>query len=160
MDLTPWTRTVTPRLRNPFRSDLISFQQEVDDLMDSFFDRRRSMMPLMEDINFSPAVDVYEDNDKYLLEAELPGMNEDDISVDLNNNTITIKGEKKFDKKEKGKDYVRAERAYGSFRRDITFPQKVEADNVSAKLKDGILKVECAKEEKGALSHKTIPIRH
>ena len=92
-----------------------------------------------------PAVDVYEDKEKFTLEAELPGMSLKDISITLDNNILTIKGEKKFPNEVKGKDYFILERAEGSFTRSFTLPKNTDVDAIDASYKDGVLIVNIPK---------------
>ncbi|MDO9182220.1 MAG: Hsp20/alpha crystallin family protein, partial [Bacteriovorax sp.] len=107
-----------------------------------------------------PSIDVTEKENKYLLDADVPGMSESDIEIDLRNNTLIIKGEKKNEIETKDADYVCVERSYGSFRRDIAFDEEVDPDNIKADLKNGVLHVELTKKEKSKLGHKKIPIKH
>ena len=92
-----------------------------------------------------PAVDVYEDKEKFTLEAELPGMSLKDISITFDNNILTIKGEKKFPNEVKGKDYFILERAEGSFTRSFTLPKNTDVDAIDASYKDGVLIVNIPK---------------
>ncbi len=86
-----------------------------------------------------PAVDVYEDKENIVIEVEVPGMKEEDLKVTLENNTLTISGERKFEKEEKDKNYYRMERAYGSFSRSFMLPENVDTKGIKAKYKDGVL---------------------
>jgi HSP20 family protein len=96
---------------------------------------------------WSPSVDIFEDQDKLIVEAELPGMNRDDFEVSVENNVLTLKGERKFEKKAEGDNYHRVERAYGSFTRQFTLPQTVTAEGASADFENGVLKVSLPKRE-------------
>jgi HSP20 family protein len=91
--------------------------------------------------NFAPAVDVYEDEHKVTLKIEVPGIEEKDINVRVENNTLTVEGERKIEKEEKEENYRRVERQYGSFVRSFTLPQTVDSDNVSANYDKGVLKI-------------------
>ncbi len=91
--------------------------------------------------NFAPAVDVYEDEHKVTLKIEVPGIEEKDIDVRVENNTLTVQGERKIDKEEKEENYRRVERQYGSFTRTFTLPQTVDAENVTANYDKGVLKI-------------------
>ena len=90
---------------------------------------------------FAPAVDVYEDEHKVVLKIEVPGIDEKDIDVRVENNTLTVQGERKIEKEEKEENYRRVERHYGSFTRNFTLPPTVDTENVSAAYDKGILKV-------------------
>ena len=91
--------------------------------------------------SFAPAVDVYEDEHNVTLKIEVPGIDEKDIDVRIENNTLTVHGERKIEKEEKEENYRRVERQYGSFTRTFTLPQTVDTDNVSATYEKGVLKI-------------------
>lgn len=90
---------------------------------------------------FAPAVDVYEDEHKVTLKIEVPGIDEKDIDVRVENNTLTVHGERKIEKEEKEENYRRVESQYGSFTRTFTLPQTVDTEKVSANYDKGILKI-------------------
>lgn len=94
---------------------------------------------------FAPAVDVYEDEHNVTLKIEVPGIEEKDIDVRIENNTLTVRGERKFEKDEKEENYLRVERQYGSFTRTFTLPNTVETENVSANYDKGVLRIKLAK---------------
>jgi HSP20 family protein len=94
---------------------------------------------------FAPPVDVYEDEHSITLKIEVPGIDEKDIDVRLENNTLTVHGERKFEKEEKEENYRRVERQYGSFTRTFTLPNTVDAEKVTANYDKGVLKVQLAK---------------
>src|SRR5213593_33207 len=94
---------------------------------------------------FAPPVDVYEDEHNITLKIEVPGIEEKDIDVRIENNTLTVHGERKFEKEEKEENFRRVERQYGSFTRSFTLPTTVDADKVQAHYDKGILKVQLAK---------------
>jgi len=95
--------------------------------------------------SFAPAVDVYEDEHKVALKIEVPGIDEKDIDVHVENNTLTVHGERKIEKEEKEENYRRVERQYGSFTRTFTLPPTVDTDNVSAHYDKGVLKINLPK---------------
>lgn len=94
-----------------------------------------------------PNVDVYETEGGYVLKAELPGVNKEDIKIDVNNNTLTLKGEKKFEERTEKDKYIRVERTYGSFTRTFTLSDKVDSENIKAAYKDGVLEITLPKKE-------------
>lgn len=96
---------------------------------------------------WNPRVDIFENKDTLVLEAELPGMNRDDFELTIENSVVTLKGERKFEKKTDGDNYHRIERAYGTFTRSFTLPQTVSADGARAEFKNGILNVSLPKRE-------------
>ena len=91
--------------------------------------------------SFAPAVDVYEDEHQVTLKIEVPGIEEKDIDVRVENNTLTVHGERKIEKDEKEENYRRVERQYGSFMRTFTLPQTVDTEKVSATYEKGVLKI-------------------
>ena len=95
--------------------------------------------------SFVPAVDVYEDEKKVVLKLEVPGIEEKDLDVSVENNTLTVKGERKFEKEEKEENFHRIERRYGSFYRAFTLPTTVDTENVAASYNAGVLKLELKK---------------
>ena len=94
---------------------------------------------------FAPPVDVYEDEHTVTLKIEVPGIEEKDIDVRIENNTLTVHGERKFEKEEKEENYRRVERQYGSFTRTFTLPNTVDQESVQADYDKGVLKVKLAK---------------
>jgi HSP20 family protein len=95
--------------------------------------------------NFVPPVDVYEDEQNLVLKLEIPGVEEKDLNVSVENNTLTIQGERKFEKEEKEENFHRIERRYGSFLRTFKLPNTVDAEKVDANYEKGILKITLAK---------------
>ena len=97
---------------------------------------------------WSPLVDISEDDKEYLIKAELPEVKKEDVKVTAENGTLTIMGERKYEKEGKNKKYHRVERAYGSFGRSFSFPDDASPGKVSAEFKDGVLTVHLTKDEK------------
>jgi HSP20 family protein len=98
--------------------------------------------------DWSPLVDISEDGKEYLIKAELPEVKKEDVKVSMEDGTLTITGDRKFEKEENGKKYHRVERAYGSFGRSFSLPDDASPAKVTADFKDGVLKVHLAKNEK------------
>lgn len=94
---------------------------------------------------FAPPVDVYEDEHNVTLKIEVPGIEEKDLDIRVENNTLTVHGERKFEKEEKEENYRRVERQYGSFTRSFTLPTTVNADEVKADYDKGVLKISLPK---------------
>lgn len=110
--------------------------------VDSVFGRE----PLrVADGGYSPRVDIREDADALVLEAELPGVEKDAVTVEVHNKLLTISGEKKAEEVSEGRGYYRSERAYGAFRRSFRLPDSVEGENVDATFKDGVLTIKLPK---------------
>ena len=97
---------------------------------------------------WAPLVDITEDDKEYLLKAELPELKKEEVKVTVENGELTISGERKFEKEEKGKKYHRIERSYGSFLRSFTLPEGVSGEKVVADFSEGVLKVHLPKDEK------------
>jgi len=125
---------------DPFR-EVAALQNRVNSLFRDFNDGESSLTTT----NFIPAVDIYEDEKKIVLKVEVPGIPEKDLDVSVENNTLTVKGERKFEKEEKEENFHRIERRYGSFFRAFTLPATVETENIDAKYEDGLLKLELKK---------------
>lgn len=96
---------------------------------------------------WAPLVDIVEDDNQYVITAELPGLKKEEIKVGVQDDVLTISGERKYEKEEKNKKFHRIERAHGSFSRSFTIPENSDGDTVSAEFKDGILQVHLPKTE-------------
>jgi len=96
---------------------------------------------------YVPSVDIFETDNEVVVKAEMPGMNANDIDVRLENNVLTLKGERHFEKDAKEENYHRIEREYGTFTRSFALPRTVNGDKVSAEYRDGILKIVLPKKE-------------
>jgi HSP20 family protein len=97
---------------------------------------------------WSPVVDIMEDEKEYLIKAELPDMKKEDVRLTVENEVLAISGERTFEKEEKGKKYHRTERAYGRFVRSFSLPEDADGSRVSADYKDGMLHVHLPKSQK------------
>ena len=95
--------------------------------------------------SFAPPVDVYEDEHNVTLKIEVPGIDEKDIDVRVENHTLTVHGERKFDKDEKEENYRRIERSYGSFTRTFTLPNTIDTENIEASYEKGVLNIKLSK---------------
>ncbi len=126
--------------------------EEMNRLHDHFFGGRG-----LDTQPFQVAVDIREENDAYFVDAEVPGLAAEDVNVDVEKNVLTIRGERKVEKEEGEGKYKRIERRYGSFSRSFTLPETVDADNISADLKDGVLALRLPKKE--APSPRTIAVK-
>ncbi|MGA7351792.1 MAG: Hsp20/alpha crystallin family protein [Acidobacteriaceae bacterium] len=126
---------------DPFR-DALSLQNRLNSLFQEY---NRGEGDALSTAAFVPPVDVYEDEHKMVLKLEVPGMKESDLDIQLENNVLTVKGERKFEKEEKEENFHRIERRYGSFYRSFTIPSTVNPDSVKASYEAGVLKVELEK---------------
>jgi HSP20 family protein len=149
--------------RREWELPFVSLQREMNRLFDNFFGglSPSPWAPLERGgaESFTPHVDVSETDKEIKVSAELPGMDENDIDVSLTRDTLTIRGEKKEEKEDKGKDYYRMERSYGSFTRNIPLPVEVNTDKVEATFKKGILYVTLPKTVSAIEKTKKVPIR-
>lgn len=130
---------------DPFR-DLRSLQDEVNRLFSSNLSHAFTDEGIARGA-WNPNVDIYENKDQIVLEAELPGMSREDFDLSIENNIITLRGERRFEKKDEADNYHRVERSYGSFTRSFTLPQTVSADTATAEYKNGVLRVTLPKRE-------------
>ena len=129
---------------DPFR-ELRSLQDEVNRVFSSSFNRGGDN-ELMRGA-WSPSVDIYENKDHIVMEAELPGMRPEDVDISIENNVLTLHGERKFEKKDEQDNFHRVERSYGSFTRSFTLPPTVTSENIDASFDNGVLKLTLAKRE-------------
>lgn len=97
--------------------------------------------------SWAPNVDIVENEDSYEIHAELPGVTEEEVNVTLNNNVLTLSGEKKQEVKDEKENFVRVERTYGKFERSFSLPSNIQADKVDANYKDGVLSIKVPKAE-------------
>ena len=128
---------------DPFR-ELASLQNRVNGLFQDF-NRGQGQDELLTTGNFVPPVDVYEDEHKITLKLEIPGIDQKDVDIRYENNTLTVRGERNFEKEEKEENFHRIERSYGSFARSFTLPNTVDPDDIHAEYINGVLKIDLAK---------------
>lgn len=98
-------------------------------------------------VQWSPVIDISEDEHEYMIKAEIPEVQKEDVQVTVENGVLSIRGERKFEKEDKHKTYHRIERCYGSFSRSLALPDDADPDRVSAEFKDGLLRVRMPKSE-------------
>jgi HSP20 family protein len=130
---------------DPFR-DLRTLQEEVNRLFSTNLTRAFGDEGIGRGA-WNPSVDIYENKDQIVLEAELPGMKQEDFDLSIENNVITLRGERKFEKTDETDNYHRVERSYGSFTRSFTLPQTVSAEGANAEYNNGVLRVTLPKRE-------------
>jgi HSP20 family protein len=130
---------------DPFR-DLRTLQEEVNRLFSTNLTRAFGDEGIGRGA-WAPSVDIYENKDQIVLEAELPGMKQEDFNLSIENNVITLRGERKFEKTEENDNYHRVERSYGSFTRSFTLPQTVSGEGATAEYSNGVLRVTLPKRE-------------
>jgi len=140
-ELTPWNRDF-PAFRG-----LQSLQQDMNRIFDEFFRGDILANDSLFARDWNPAVDIIENNDQFILKAEIPGMTKDDVKITLENNVLTIRGEKKNESEKKEGDYHRIERSYGSFERSFSVPGTIKVNEIDAQYKDGVLTLTLPKAE-------------
>jgi len=147
--LSRWNPFNAPSSWDPFRE-----LEEMQNRLSSFFGRR---VPLLKGggegeeftlTTWAPRVDIAEDDKEYVINAELPGVRKEDVKVSIENGALSISGERKTEKEEKGKKYHRVEQTYGTFMRTFTLPEGSSGEKISAEFRDGILRVHLPKDEK------------
>jgi HSP20 family protein len=151
--LIPWRRRDVSATPEKMVSDLRS---EFDDLLNRFFGEEWFWPERYWGRRFSPAFDVSETDDEYIVRAELPGVDAKDVEVNLTGNVVTVRGEKKEEHTEKAENVHRVERTFGTFSRSFTLPGNVREENVKANFKDGVLTLKLPKHE--TAKKKTIKI--
>lgn len=149
---------VSQRSRDPFTA----MRAEMDRVFDSFLGRGFGGLPAFSraDANLSvgPDIDVRESEGEFVIEAELPGMDEKDVNVTISNGILTLKGEKKSEREEMKDSYHLTERSYGSFQRSFQVADSIDADKVKASFEKGVLKITMPKRPESVRSEKRIPI--
>jgi HSP20 family protein len=156
----PWTggRGLSPfDLRDPFGP----FRREMDRLFDDFFTpaEGRSFAPSGVAQNLWPRIDVEETDQAYLITAEVPGLDEKNIDLNLRDNVLTISGEKREERQDKQRGAAYAERFYGQFKRTIPLDVEVDADKVDAKFRNGVLAVTLPKSQKPEAKARRIEVK-
>jgi HSP20 family protein len=137
---------------DPFRIDPFRELEEMSNRLSRIFGRplppKEGAKEEMTIAEWSPLVDITEDDKEYLIKAELPEVKKEDVKLSVHDDVLSISGERKYEKEEKGKKFHRVERAYGSFTRSFTLPDDADAAKIAAEYKDGVLKVHLPKSEK------------
>jgi HSP20 family protein len=161
-ELTPWSRGgLTPFGRDPFAS----FRYEMDRLFDDFFspvagEGRNFAAPAQSAAAvLRPSIDVDETEQAYRVNAELPGLTEKDVELNLRDNVLTISGEKRSEREEEKGGRRYAERSFGRFERTIPFPAEIDAERVDAVFKNGVLTVTLPKNTKAQEQSRRIEVR-
>ena len=132
-------------VRSTPMGNLLSFQHDMNRMFDQFF--RAGNGEEAKVSTWRPSVDVYETDDALVIKAELPGVSKDDVSIDVHQNTLTLRGQRKHAAEVKNERYHRVERPYGTFQRSFVLPAVVDQDKVQATYKDGVLELHLPKSE-------------
>ena len=128
----------------PYR-DIMSVRDEMNRIFNEAFGRAANDESAWSSGTWSPPVDIYESDDALVIKAELPGFSKDEISIELKENTLAIKGERKREDEVKEGNYHRMERVYGAFQRSFLLPTTVDQEKVNASYRDGILELRLPK---------------
>ena len=162
-DLITWNRKKQPQIQPELKHPVATLHREVDRLFEDFFRGfdRFPTLPFREEqlAEFTPKIDVSENDKEVEVAVEVPGMDQNDIEVNLKDDVLTIKGEKKQEKEEKGKEFYHVERIYGSFYRSLQIPCEVKQDQVKAVFKKGVLKINLPKSEKARENVRKIDVQ-
>ncbi len=134
------------RWTDPFR-DVAVLQDRMNRLFGDLLERSQPQEEGLGTGIWMPNVDIFETKDAICVRAELPGVKKDDVHVEVKEGVLTLRGDRKFEKEVKEENYHRIERSYGTFHRSFTLPSSVEAEKVSARMKDGVLEVDLPKKE-------------
>ncbi len=124
--------------------DLFDIQDNINKVFGNYLSARGGQAKV---IGWMPPVDITESENEFLIKADIPGMKKEDIKISLDDNTLTISGERKEEKEEKGKNFVKKEKAFGSFMRSFSLPHSVDAKGIKASYKEGVLSVNVPKSE-------------
>ena len=129
------------------RNDILGFPHHLNSFFDDFFYPALKTSDSEKSWFWNPVVDVYEQEDNFVIKAELPGVSKDGITVDVKDRVLTIKGERSADNEVEKDRYFRRERVYGRFEREFSLPADVDPDAVKAQFTDGVLKIVVPKPE-------------
>jgi HSP20 family protein len=158
--LRQWSREDRPY--QTFRREMESLHEDMDRLFEEFWNDSGSHIPMIRswhDIDLTPRVDETEDENAFHVKVELPGLDKDDVEVTLTDGVLTIRGEKKREEEEKGKNFYRKERSFGSFRRSLPIPVDVDDNDIEARFDKGILYVRLPKTEESLQNVRHIPVK-
>jgi HSP20 family protein len=131
---------------DPFRN-VATLQDRINRLFEDAFPRSRDIDDDVSMCAWRPAVDIYETENGLVLKAELPGVKKEDVSVEIKDNILTLKGERIEDKRVDEENYYRRERCFGTFQRSFNLEQNIQPDKIKAKFKNGVLEVEIPRPE-------------
>lgn len=130
-----------------FPSDMLNIQREINRMFDSLFRGGTQESTDLLTSSWSPSLDIAENDNAYIVKVELPGVNKDDVKITMQENVLTIRGEKKREKESKESNFHRSERSYGAFQRSFSLPSSVKSEKIEAAYNDGILTVTLPKAE-------------
>ncbi len=143
---------------DPLR-DLSSIQDKMNQLFEDTFSRTQGREHALAKGMWTPAVDIYETDEAVIVKAELPGLDKNQIGVEVKDGILTLHGERKLEKEVKEENYHRIERTYGTFHRSFSLPSSVEQEKIGAKFKDGVLEVTLPKREQAKLKQIKVDVK-
>lgn len=167
-DIVPWRWGGLRHWENndrPYESflrEMDTLHEEMNRLFDSFWKdsgSRNFLSRPWQAEDLTPRIDETEDEEAYHVKVELPGMDEEDVDITLSDSVLTIRGEKKREEAEEGKDFYRSERSFGSFRRSLPVPVEVEEGKIEARFEKGVLYIELPKTKEARSKIKHIPVK-
>lgn len=138
--------------------DVLNIQREINRMFDSFFRAGADDEGLLPS-TWNPPVDIAEHDDTFVVRMELPGVSRDDVKISMQQNQLTVRGEKKRETETKKSDFQRVERCYGSFQRTFTLPSVVKAEKIDATYRDGILTITLPKAEEAKAKEIEIKVK-
>lgn len=161
-ELMPWSRPSRLSIGRggDIGTTLVALQQEMNQLFENFFSGRPpSMTEWRQDSISAPAINIVENGDSFKMEAELSGLDPKDVDVEVANGFLTIKGERREEKKDEKENYLRHEISYGSFLRTVPLPAAADGDRAKAAFKNGILTVTVPKRPEALQKPKKIEVK-
>ncbi len=164
-DIIPWGKgseksIETEKAISPFDALHREINRVFDHFFDDFYTPSRYRFDLSREFSgFYPKFNVSENEKEINIEVELPGLEEKDVEVNVDKGILTIKGEKKFQKEEKKENYHLVEHSYGSFQRSLQLPENANINDITAKMKNGVMKITVPKDPKAETSVKKIAIK-
>jgi len=131
---------------DPFR-DVVTLRERMNRMFEDVFSGRAEEGKELTTSTWAPAVDIFETEKELVLTAEIPGVDEKDVEIKIEDNTLSLKGERKFEKETKEENYHRIERSYGSFYRAFTLPNSIDPEKIQATHENGVLKITMPKRD-------------
>jgi HSP20 family protein len=128
------------------RYEPINLFDQFDNEINRFFNGMKTQRAANQERGWMPAVDIHEEDDRFVLSADIPGVERKDVEITLEDGVLTIKGERHAGSEEKRKGFHRSERVYGTFMRQFTLPDTVNPENISASVREGVLHIEIPKQ--------------
>ena len=142
---------------DPFR-DVATLQDRINRIFNESFGRSRDLDDEVSLYDWRPPVDIFETGDGIVLKVELPGIGKDDVSVEIKDNVLTLKGERLLDPQIKDEHYYRKERAFGKFQRSFSLQEAIQPERIKATFKDGVLTIEIPRPEEEKPKQVTVKI--